>query len=101
AYKHFPDAGEGTIYKDATPNWNTSITDNVGGMTLGYNPATVFYPNGGPDTPALTGLVGGPSPQDTASPRVSQSVFSRMLPFMDSSNVGQNTAGLNLNYDLN
>jgi prepilin-type N-terminal cleavage/methylation domain-containing protein/prepilin-type processing-associated H-X9-DG protein len=105
AYKHFPDAGEGTIYQDKTDdtgNWNTAIPDNVGGLTLGYKPATVFYPNGGPDTPAPYPLLATTvAPFDTGSPRVSQSVFTRILAFMDSSNVGVNTANLYLEYDLN
>jgi prepilin-type processing-associated H-X9-DG protein/prepilin-type N-terminal cleavage/methylation domain-containing protein len=90
--QHFPDAGEGTLYKDAAANWNLSIRD-AAGVPQAANPATFFFPNGGP-LPA--GAWTGTTPTATGSP--TQSVFTRLLPYVEQDELASK---YNLNYSYN
>jgi prepilin-type N-terminal cleavage/methylation domain-containing protein/prepilin-type processing-associated H-X9-DG protein len=117
-YKHYPDAGEGTVYLQivvtpGTPSttaagttYDLGINDNAGGLV--YNNLTTpitgnndvgktkFFPNGSGDTGALTQ---GAVPPEGPAPFVSQSVFTRILPFLDfGSGSNQSTR---IDYDLN
>jgi prepilin-type N-terminal cleavage/methylation domain-containing protein/prepilin-type processing-associated H-X9-DG protein len=82
AYKHYPDAGEGTLYPDSATTFNASITDgNMPGgpgvepTTPPQLPKTWFYPNG-----QATATPGGPGSGN--APYTTQSVFTRLLPFV-------------------
>ncbi len=92
AYKHFPDAGEGTLFVDPNNNttWNAALQDgpqpagpgaeaapaDPTGTTL---PKTWFYPNGQTTaTPPAGGNYGTGN-----APYTTQSVFTRILPFTE------------------
>jgi prepilin-type N-terminal cleavage/methylation domain-containing protein/prepilin-type processing-associated H-X9-DG protein len=80
-FKHYPDPGEGTLYGDGTA-FNGSIKDGIpppgpGVSTVSSVPQakTWFYPNG--QTGATPGGASG------AAPYTTQSVFTRLLPFVE------------------
>jgi prepilin-type N-terminal cleavage/methylation domain-containing protein/prepilin-type processing-associated H-X9-DG protein len=93
AYKHYPDAGEGTLYVDpnSTPlGYNAGIQDGPQPAGSGVEPVPVdpafairpqtwFYPNGqATATPPVGGTYG-----TGVAPFVTQSVFTRILPFTE------------------
>jgi prepilin-type N-terminal cleavage/methylation domain-containing protein/prepilin-type processing-associated H-X9-DG protein len=90
-HKRFPDAGEGTLYTDNNGNLNASVRDgNQGTITGGTyvppvaepkTPATFFFPNG--QTTVVPGQPSTPTPG--VAPFNTQSVFTRLLPFLESS----------------
>jgi prepilin-type N-terminal cleavage/methylation domain-containing protein/prepilin-type processing-associated H-X9-DG protein len=128
--KHYPDAGEGTLfYDEGGTNTNTGVAhgfaSNVSATatsTAGYSfaakdgiapqgpglpPApptaqakTWFFPNG-VDTAGIAGTSIGGIPAGVAlgnQPYTAQSVFTRLLPFLEKDDV---IAGYNLNYPYN
>jgi prepilin-type N-terminal cleavage/methylation domain-containing protein/prepilin-type processing-associated H-X9-DG protein len=81
--KHYPDAGEGTLYADTTPAFNAAIQDGNQPGGAGQEPTvpglqakTWFFPNG--QTAATPGGAGTGNP-----PYVTQSVFTRLLPYIE------------------
>jgi prepilin-type N-terminal cleavage/methylation domain-containing protein/prepilin-type processing-associated H-X9-DG protein len=124
-FKHYPDAGEGTLYSDpatgaaatAPTNYLTNVADNGGGLayarTVSPVGVTTFWPNGaGAGVPAGATINGGaapfPAPYDTSGVAgsgtagtsgymngVSQSVFTRILAYMDLGSVGATSGSTN------
>jgi prepilin-type N-terminal cleavage/methylation domain-containing protein/prepilin-type processing-associated H-X9-DG protein len=89
--KHFPDAGEGTLYYDAAAQ-NASITDGPQPAgpgqeptVAGGTPTTWFYPNG-----QATATPGGPpgGAGTGAAPFTTQSIFTRLLPYIEQDELG-------------
>src|SRR5262245_53954592 len=97
AYKHYPDAGEGTLYVDPNTSplgYNGAIQEGPQPLgpgvetvpvdpTYAVRPQTWFYPNG--QATATPGFGGVASPQfgTGAAPFTTQSVFTRILPFTE------------------
>jgi prepilin-type N-terminal cleavage/methylation domain-containing protein/prepilin-type processing-associated H-X9-DG protein len=89
AYKHFPDAGEGTLYYDGNTLQNASIKD---GNTAGISgasptpptgiPTTWFYPNG-QVTPTPNGATTSQYGTGSPGPYTTQSIFTRLLAFVE------------------
>src|SRR5262249_54354631 len=89
--KHYPDAGEGTLYFNPAGSVygppgaaNYSLKDLPPG-TLVTTPATKFFP--------VDALPGGP-----AAPFITQSVFTRLLPYLEQDELG---AKYNLSFCYN
>jgi prepilin-type N-terminal cleavage/methylation domain-containing protein/prepilin-type processing-associated H-X9-DG protein len=91
AYKHFPDTGEGTIYVDPSgTTYNGGIQDGPQPpgtfvepvLITGQNvsPKTWFFPNG------QAGVINGAG-GNGLQPFTTQSIFTRMLPFMEQSDL--------------
>jgi prepilin-type N-terminal cleavage/methylation domain-containing protein/prepilin-type processing-associated H-X9-DG protein len=103
AFKHFPDAGEGTLYYDTNTSGNASLKDgNTAGIS-GAAPsqptksaATWFFPNGqtNPTPNGATNSQYGTG----ASPYTTQSVFTRLLAFVEQDALA---AQYNLTYPYN
>jgi prepilin-type N-terminal cleavage/methylation domain-containing protein/prepilin-type processing-associated H-X9-DG protein len=96
-FKHYPDAGEGTLFADSTGAFNASINSGLSTPGAGQSPTppsgfttpkTWFFPNG--QTGATPGAVGAGT---GAAPWTTQSVFTRILPYLE----GGDIVG---NYDL-
>jgi prepilin-type N-terminal cleavage/methylation domain-containing protein/prepilin-type processing-associated H-X9-DG protein len=99
-HKHFPDPGQGTLYSDSTGAFNASIKDGpqpagAGAeptLPAGFNtPVTSFFPynsNG-------TGTTANPGP---ATPFNSQSIFTRLLPYLEQDDLASQ---YNLNFPYN
>jgi prepilin-type N-terminal cleavage/methylation domain-containing protein/prepilin-type processing-associated H-X9-DG protein len=128
-FKHFPDAGEGTLfYQESTNSTNTgvgagfnsnttaSVTSGAGynllakdGLTpagadtLALNPTglaiTWFYPNGVATANFNSVSISGTTATTGATPFTSQSVFTRILPFLDGAD--QIVAGYDLRFPYN
>jgi prepilin-type N-terminal cleavage/methylation domain-containing protein/prepilin-type processing-associated H-X9-DG protein len=92
-FKHYPDAGEGTLYADTTGAFNAGINDGQSPPGAGLaapNPTTQaktwFFPNG-----QTAPTPGAPQGQGTGNaPYTTQSVFTRLLPFMEQDALGAN-----------
>jgi prepilin-type processing-associated H-X9-DG protein/prepilin-type N-terminal cleavage/methylation domain-containing protein len=88
--RHYPDAGEGTLYGDTTGAFNAAIQDGQQPPAAGVAPApptiqakTWFYPNANATfTPGTPGHAPGSTDANTG-PYVTQSVFTRLLPYME------------------
>jgi prepilin-type N-terminal cleavage/methylation domain-containing protein/prepilin-type processing-associated H-X9-DG protein len=91
-HKHYPDAGEGTLYGDGTA-YNGSIVDGQAPPGPGQpspvptpQAKTWFFPNG------QTGAT--PGGRDGTAPWTTQSVFTRLLPYIEQDELASQ-------YDLN
>jgi prepilin-type N-terminal cleavage/methylation domain-containing protein/prepilin-type processing-associated H-X9-DG protein len=105
ARNHWPDCGEGTIYVDSTgTTWNAAIQDGPQPTAPGQEPSiptqntvspkTWFYPNG-----QAAATNGAPSGFGSGlSPYVTQSVFTRILPFMEAADL---SASYNTSFPYN
>jgi prepilin-type N-terminal cleavage/methylation domain-containing protein/prepilin-type processing-associated H-X9-DG protein len=99
-HKHYPDAGEGTLYSDNAGNQNATIKDGNQAAAGQEPPApgkqavTWFYPNGqATPTPGAT-----PPNGSGAAPYTTQSVFTRILPYMEQGDIADT---YNLSYPYN
>src|SRR5206468_1708477 len=88
-FHHYPDAGEGTLYQDTTATFNAAIRDGAQPPGAGVAQTTVvpaktwFFPNGqtGATPPVTTPAQYGSG----AAPWTTQSVFTRLLPYVEQS----------------
>ena len=90
-FKHYPDAGEGTLFTDNTNAFNASITSGLATPGAGQSavvptgyvaPKTWFFPNGqATATPGAVGAGTGTAPFTT------QSVFTRILPYLEGGDI--------------
>jgi prepilin-type N-terminal cleavage/methylation domain-containing protein/prepilin-type processing-associated H-X9-DG protein len=105
SYNHFPDAGEGSLYKDPSGVYSYIMRDGNPPRRAGQEPTPTppvswFFPNG-VDNSGIAGtqINGVPRSLTLGSPPFNcQSVFTRLLPYLEKDDV---IAGYNMRYPYN
>jgi prepilin-type N-terminal cleavage/methylation domain-containing protein/prepilin-type processing-associated H-X9-DG protein len=128
-FKHYPDAGEGTLFwQEAGTGVNTGINNGFGAPGTGTSSTTAgwsftvkdgtpppgpgalgpvptnqaktwFFPNGADTTTINATVIAGAPPAFGVAPFTTQSVFTRMLPYLEGGDTV--AAGYNMKYAYN